>query len=359
MNNIENQKNENNWTRRKLLATGGAIALSLTACTTSTTTNPQHQPTKSSGTKVPTQIATTPAATPDTPITLAFTGDIMFGRTVNTHLLATTLDNPYPFTHTAAFLRSFDLTIGNLECVVSRLGAPVDKPRPFILRGDPRAYTRLVHAGFDIVSVANNHSGDYGKEAFLDELLTLPKHGITPVGGGRNKAEAHTPVLKTVRGTTVAFLAYDEIAPYSFVATDSTPGHAWLNEENVHQDVPVARKQADFVIVFMHWGTEYFTSFNAHQRQLARVAIDAGADMVVGAHPHVIEPYEYYQGKPIIYSLGNFVFDYMDAEVVRKGNILTMTLAKTRLLNWNLLPTHIGAWGEPTLLDSRGKSPTV
>lgn len=356
MDNRESPHNENTWTRRKVLTTGSAMVLGLSACSNSSATNnQQHLSTNHTSLKVPPQIATTPAAVPDMPITLAFTGDVMFGRTVNTHLLSTGLDDPYPFTHTAAFLRGFDLTIGNLECVVSRVGGPVDKPRPFILRGDPRAYTRLVNAGFDVVSVANNHSGDYGKEAFLDELLTLPKHGITPIGGGRNKREAHTPVLKTVRNTTIAFLAYDEIAPYSFVATDSTPGHAWLNEENVRQDIPVARKQADFVIVFMHWGTEYHTAFNAHQRQLARVAIDAGADMVVGAHPHVIEPYEYYRGKPIIYSLGNFVFDYMDAEVVRRGNILTLTLAKPGLVSWNLLPTHIGAWGEPTLLSPMAK----
>jgi poly-gamma-glutamate capsule biosynthesis protein CapA/YwtB (metallophosphatase superfamily) len=343
-------KNEKSWTRREMLTAGSAMVLGLAACNSKATSNDQHTLTKNIIKKVPTQELFTPTSTPDIPITLAFTGDVMFGRTVNSHLLATTTNDPYPFTHSADFLRKFDLTIGNLECIISRRGTPVDKPIPFILHGDPRAYKRLMHAGFDVVSVANNHSGDYGKEAFLDEILTLPQHGITPVGGGRNKHEAHTPVFKTVRNTTVGFLAYDEIAPYYFAATDTTPGHAWLSEENVRRDVPLARKHADFVIVFMHWGTEYVTTFNAHQRHLAQVAIDSGADLVVGAHPHVIEPYEYYRGKPIIYSLGNFVFDYMDAEVVRRGNILTLMLSKSRLLNWKLIPTHIGAWGEPTIL---------
>ncbi len=337
-------------TRREMLTAGGAMVLGLAACNSNTTSNNQHIPTKNAINTIPQQTIVTPTTRADIPVTLAFTGDVMFGRTVNTHMLATNRDDPYPFTYTANFLRTFDLTIGNLECVVSRRGTPVDKPRPFLLRGDPRAYDRLIHAGFDVVSVANNHSGDYGKEAFLDEILTLPKHGITPLGGGRNKREAHTPVLKRVRNTTIAFLAYDEIGPAFFAATDTTPGHAWLNEEDIRQDVPIARKQADFVIVFMHWGTEYTTTFNASQRHLAQVAIDSGADLVVGAHPHVIEPYEYYQGKPIIYSLGNFVFDYMDAEVVRHGNILTLTLDQKRLLNWNLIPTHIGDWGEPKIL---------
>jgi poly-gamma-glutamate capsule biosynthesis protein CapA/YwtB (metallophosphatase superfamily) len=346
----EREKNEKNWTRRELLAAGGAMLLGLAGCEAHTRSINRHILANNMSIKVPMQTPIMPTALPDRPITLAFTGDVMFGRTVNSHLLATTTDDPYPFTHTADFLRTFDLTIGNLECVVSRRGNPVDKPRPFILRGDPRAYKRLVHAGFDVVSVANNHSGDYGKEAFVDEIMTLPRHGIIPVGGGRNKREAHTPVFKTVRNTTVGFLAYDEIAPYYFAATDTTPGHAWLNEENVRRDVPLARRHADFVIVFMHWGTEYSTTFNAHQRHLAQVAIDIGADLVVGAHPHVIEPYEYYRGKPIIYSLGNFVFDYMDADVVRRGNILTLTLDKDRLLNWKLVSTHIGKWGEPTLI---------
>ena len=352
MDTYEREKNEKSWTRREMLTAGGAMLLGLAGCDSLAHSSKRHTLTKNMSIKVPMQTPVMPAAIPDRPITLAFTGDVMFGRTVNSRLLATTMDDPYPFTHTADFLRKFDLTIGNLECVVSRLGAPVDKPRPFILRGDPRAYRRLMHAGFDVVSVANNHSGDYGKEAFVDEIMKLPEHGITPVGGGRNKREAHTPVFKTVRNTTVGFLAYDEIAPYYFAATDTTPGHAWLNAENVRRDVPLARKQADFVIVFMHWGTEYITTFNAHQRQLARVAIDAGADLVVGSHPHVIEPWEYYRGKPIIYSLGNFVFDYMDADVVRRGNILTLTLDKNCLLNWKLVPTHIGEWGEPILLFS-------
>ena len=139
------------------------------------------------------------------------------------------------------------------------------------------------------------------------------------------------------QGTTIAFLAYDEIAPYSFAATDTTPGHAWLNETDLRYDVAQARPSADFVITFVHWGIEYFTDLTAHQRQLAQVAIDAGADLVVGAHPHVIEPYEFYKGKLIVYSLGNFVFDYMDAEVVRRGDILSLTIQKNRLLAWELV----------------------
>jgi poly-gamma-glutamate capsule biosynthesis protein CapA/YwtB (metallophosphatase superfamily) len=336
------------WSRREVLAAGIGALLGLVGCEADSIRPAPDTSSSRTLTSMSSTSSLSPTSVPERPVTLAFTGDVMFGRTVNSHMLATTSNDPYPFTYTADFLHGFDLTIGNLECVISRQGAPV--PKTYTFRGDPRAYERLLIAGFDLVSVANNHSGDYGKAAFLDELLTLPTHGITPIGGGQNKRRAHTPIYKTVRGTTIAFLAYDEIDPYSFAATNTTPGHAWLNEADLRQDIAQARRSADFVITFVHWGIEYFTSFTHHQRSLAQVAIDSGADLVVGAHPHVIEPYEFYRGKLIVYSLGNFVFDNMYEEVVRRGNILTLIVQKNRLLTWKLVPTRIGDRGEPSLL---------
>ncbi len=231
----------------------------------------------------------------------------MLARSVGQRLLATS--DTFPFTHTADFLRGFDLTVGNLECVVSTLGAP--QPKQYTFEAPVKSFERLVAAGFDIVSLANNHSGDYGKAAFSDMLGKLPGYGLTPLGGGLNRAAAHTPVIRKVHGTTLGFLAYCEIQPQNFAATDTSPGHAWLEEASMRADIQAARPQADFLIVFQHWGVEYETVETSHQQALARAAIDAGADLVVGAHPHVIQPHEIYQGKPIIYSLGNFVFDEM------------------------------------------------
>lgn len=334
------------WTRRKALAAGLAL-LGLAGCSSVSLPNTQAAvPSDRVPTLAPRSVSPTPA--PDVPITLAFTGDIMIGRTVNSHMLTTPANDPFPFTSTAALLRSADLTIGNLECVISQLGAPV--PKSYNFRGDARAYDRLLNAGFDVLSVANNHSGDYGKDAFLDEFLTLPKRGLTPLGGGQNKQQAHQPVFKTVHGTTIGLLAYDEIIPFSFAATATTPGHAWLTAADLQTDLANARASCDFLIAFVHWGIEYVTTQNAHQRALAQTAIDAGADLVVGGHPHVIQPYEFYKGKLIVYSLGNFVFDGMYDEVVRRGNILTLTVHKNTMLSWKLIPTRIGDWGEPTLL---------
>ena len=279
----------------------------------------------------------TPSPTPDTrPVSIVITGDIMLARSVGARISAS--GGLFPFAGTAEALKSFDLRIGNLECVVSTLGSP--QPKTYTFEAPLRAYDRLSAAGYQIVSVANNHSGDYGKAAFSDMLARLPTHGITPVGGGANRVQAHTPVIRRIRSTTIGILAYCEIGPANFAAGETTPGHAWLEPTAMRQDIATLRPQVDFLVVFTHWGVEYVLQENAHQQLLARLAIDAGSDLVVGAHPHVIQPYEIYRGKPIIYSLGNFVFDEMPG-VTALGNVLTFTVQGSRLLDWKLRGTRI------------------
>ncbi len=294
----------------------------------------------------PTAMATpAPLETLDTPVSLVFTGDIMLGRTVNYEMLRSSHD--FPFTHTTDFLHGFDLTIGNLECVVSRLGTP--EPKTYTVEADPLGFQRLVDAGFSVVSVANNHSGDYGKAAFADMLGHLPKYGITAIGGGMNEAEAHKPAYFTFGTTTIGLLAYCDIDPSYFAATATTPGHAWLDADAMAADVHAAHKQCDFLIVFTHWGTEYHSDQNSDQVDMAHLAIDRGASLVVGAHPHVIQPSEIYRGKLIVYSLGNFVFDYMTNPVTSHGHLLTLSIHRSRLLSWKLVDAYIGDWGEPAL----------
>jgi poly-gamma-glutamate synthesis protein (capsule biosynthesis protein) len=149
-----------------------------------------------------------------------------------------------------------------------------------------------------------------------------------------------------VRSTTIGFLAYCEIGPENFVATPSTPGHAWLDPDLMRADIAAARPQVDFLVVFTHWGIEYQLIETGHQQDLARLAVDAGADFVVGAHPHVIQPDEIYHGKPIVYSLGNFVFDLMYG-VEALGNVLSLTVQGSKLLDWKLRTARIGDFGQP------------
>ena len=343
--------------RRAVLANAGRVALGaaaagplggwLAACgeassssTTARVTSPSVPPTTAAAPEP------TPAPTPDSrPVTLVITGDIMLGREVNAQMLAST--DRFPFNGTADYLRGFDLTVGNLECVVSTLGQPVPN-KTYHFRGDPRGFSRLTDAGFDIVSLANNHSGDYGTDAFADMLARLPEHGIAPLGGGLTLADAHAPVIKTVRTTAVGFLGYCEIAPSSFAATPTSPGHAWLVPALMQSDIAALRRRVNYLIVFTHWGIEYQHAQSGHQQAMARLAIDAGADLVVGAHPHVIQPDELYRGKPIVYSLGNFVFDGMWPDDTRRGNVLTLTLQGSQLLGWKLRQSYItGNFGQP------------
>ena len=286
----------------------------------------------------PTALPTaTPSPTPDMrPVSVVITGDIMLARSVGARIEAS--DGLFPFAGTAEALKSFDLRIGNLECVVSTLGSP--QPKTYTFEAPLRAFDRLSAAGYQIVSLANNHSGDYGKAAFSDMLARLPTYGIMPVGGGANRVQAHTPAIRRIHSTTIGILAYCEIGPSNFAAGATTPGHAWLEPAAMRQDIAALRPQVDFLIVFTHWGVEYVLQENAHQQAMARLAIDAGSDLVVGAHPHVIQPYEIYRGKPIIYSLGHFAFDAMPG-VTALGNVLTFTVRGSRLLDWKLRGTRI------------------
>src|SRR5471030_90102 len=192
-------------------------------------------------------------------------------------------------------------------------------------RAHPRTLP-LLKRHFDALALANNHSGDYGPLAFGEMLDLLDKQGIAYFGGGRTLAAAHKPLIIERKGLRIALLGYDEFFPRSFEADVDKPGIAWSEDEQVRLDIATARStyHADLVIPMMHWGWEHEGKASQRQRQLARVMIDAGADAVVGGHPHVTQDVEQYKGKPIIYSLGNFLFDGFSDAVNNTGWILEM-----------------------------------
>lgn len=213
-----------------------------------------------------------------------------------------------PFKPFASILNKSDIRIGNLECVISTMGAAEDKP--FTFRAHPRVL-KLLKKHFDAVSLANNHTGDFGHAAFAQMLGFLTQAKIPFFGGGRDLHQAHQPLLFQRKGITIAVLGYNEFFPRSFEADADRPGSAWSDDEQVVADIKAAREvhHADVVIPFMHWGVEDEPYATTRQQRLARLMIDAGADAVVGSHPHVTQNTEFYKGRPIVYSLGNFVFD--------------------------------------------------
>ncbi|MBP6800427.1 MAG: CapA family protein, partial [Zoogloea sp.] len=213
----------------------------------------------------------------DHSVSLIFAGDVMLddgpGRLI--------ADGGDPLAAVAPLLADADYRIANLECSVSTRGASLPG-KPYTFRADPRAL-RVMQGRFDAVAVSNNHSGDFGPDAFLDTIDHLRQAGLRSFGGGRNLRDAHAPLWLHKNGLRIAVLGYNEYKPRSFEAGASRPGVAWSEDSEMISDIRAARKAgAHIVIPFMHWGWENRHTPSLRQRMLARKMIDAGASLVVG-----------------------------------------------------------------------------
>ncbi|HEY6015122.1 MAG TPA: CapA family protein, partial [Candidatus Limnocylindrales bacterium] len=250
-----------------------------------------------------------------------------------------------------------DLAIANFE------NPAPDKPRYHTsgttFSADPALIAGIADAGIDYVSLANNHIRDAGGAGLLQTIANLKQDGIASSGSGKNLAAARKPGVFTVDGTKVAILAYDAIAA-GYHATATRIGSAPLVAGYVREDVKAARAAgADVVIVFPHWGTEYKSKPFAGQQQLARMIIDAGADMVIGNHAHWAAAMEVYKGKPIWYALGNFVFDQTWSEPTMEGITLELTFRGATLAQVRIRPHIILDKAQPNFLDPAGDGKIV
>ena len=281
-------------------------------------------------------------------VTLIFVGDIMLSRFIGT-LSARKNDWTFPFRRIADTTRPADIAVGNLEGPISARGERAGSE--YLFRADPRAVEGLRYAGFDVLSVANNHIWDYGAEAFLDTLEILRKNGIQPVGGGEDYARAHEPVTKEIRGTKIAFLAYTNLIPRSLAEESSMPAISFAEKEEILRDIEKAREKVDVVVALFHWGDEYEVRHSALQKDLAEAAIDAGARIVIGHHPHVIQDTEEYNGGYIAYSLGNLVFDQNFSKETRRGLILRVVVRGSDIESIEKLPISFTREFEPVLDD--------
>ena len=279
--------------------------------------------------------------------TMLFVGDIMLSRSVGVYMKEKG-DYNLPFLNIADLLKGADLTFANLENPVSSRGANVGSKYSF--RADPKTIQGLNFAGIDIVSIANNHMWDYGREAFLDTMTNLAKAGIDFVGGGHNFEEAHRPVIKDVKGTKVAFLAYTEFLQ-NVVAGKNSAGITNWNMEQIKKDIMVANQEGDLVVVSFHWGDEYQTKHNQKQEQFAKAAIDAGADLIIGHHPHVVQEVEQYKDGWIAYSLGNFVFDQNFSKETMQGLALRVNLKDAKMQSVEKIDISISKDYQPSLLN--------
>lgn len=208
-------------------------------------------------------------------------------------------------------MQDADIMCLNNEFTYSTGGAPLEN-KAYTFRADPSRVEILKELGVDLVGLANNHVYDYGKQALLDTFDTLDNAGIPYVGAGHNLEEAMKPVYMTVDGKTIAFVAASRAEKNKMTpqATETEPGILRCYDTELFlQEIQKAKENADFVIAYVHWGTEYSYELEDVQLTTGKEYLDAGADAVIGAHPHCLQGMEYYNGKPIIYSLGNFWFN--------------------------------------------------
>lgn len=288
-----------------------------------------------------------PSSTPSSQeLEMIFVGDIMLSRSVGA-LMAAKNNYTWPFEKIAEFLSGADLTIANLETPVSSRGVNVGSIYSF--RSDPKSVEGLKFAGIDIVSMANNHAWDWGMTAFGDTMTHLASRGISYIGAGYNTAEAHAGIVKDVRGTKIGFLAYTDLLPKSISATADRPGLAIYNETEMILDIQAMRTRADIITVSFHFGDEYQTIHNALQERMAHIAIDAGADLVIGHHPHVVQDIEQYKDKWIVYSLGNFVFDQNFSVATQSGLAVRISVKDKKIVKLEEFPIKISDEYQPYL----------
>lgn len=329
---IQKQKSKKLWKKSGfLVGVTGMLMLLLTACGQKqelviateavevSEVNAQVMPTAvdelvATPTPIPTFTPTpTPPANPYD-FTICFAGDINLDEAWSTTQFLNQQKNGIKdciseelLTH----MNQADVMCLNNEFTYSLSGTPLEG-KAYTFRANPERVSILKEMGVDIVKLANNHVYDYGSQALLDTFATLDSAGIAYMGAGRNLAEAMEPVYIEVDGKRIAFVAASRAEKYKMTpqATEDTPGILRCYDTTLFlETIAKARENADFVLAYVHWGTEYSYELEKVQLTTGKEYLDAGADVVIGAHSHCLQGMEYYNGKPIVYSLGNFWFN--------------------------------------------------
>ncbi|WP_077712988.1 CapA family protein [Desulforamulus ferrireducens] len=300
---------------------------------------------------LPAKPAQPPAPPPQ--VTLALVGDILLDSWVGAEIVKQGTD--YPWVKVKPILSAADLAIGNLESAVGVGGSPI-KGKSFTFRAKPETLQGVANAGIDVVSLANNHVLDYGTAALEETLVNLDLYGIGRTGAGRNIYEALTPVIKEVNGLKVGVISFSRVVPYGWwVAGHEQPGvvSGWDNQL-VLDTIKQLDSEVDILLVSMHWGTELADYPAKDQVNLAKAMIDNGADVILGHHSHCLQGIEVYQNKPILYSLGNFVFTSSSLKA-RTGAIALVTMDQEGVKELQMIPTRLDR-GQPQVLEGQSKS---
>lgn len=244
----------------------------------------------------------------------------------------------YPFLEIRNILMSGDATIANLEAPFTPDGEPFEKK--FNFKAPPRFAAALPANGIGIVNLANNHILDYGRAGLVSTIKTLDEAGVRHCGAGMNKAAAHRPTIVDVNGLRIAFFGYSMTFPTEFFAKADTAGTAYPEPELISEMIRAWKDSVDFVVASFHWGAEKRKTPKDYQIFFAHLAIDSGADLVLGHHPHVLQGLEIYRNRLIAYSLGNFVFASYSRYAV-DSIILKIYLRNEGLYTAQCLPINV------------------
>lgn len=310
------------------------------------TSSPSPSPTR---TKTP-----TPTGEPYT--TLLFTGVIVPARCVQAGIDERG-DPHYLYDNVRNIIIQADIAVGTLNATISDATRHEGCVNSWEMVGGAENADALRKAGFDVMGVATNHIKDCGwppcgDVAFLDTLDNLRRVNIITVGAGSNLQEALQPVVVEVNGIRFGFVSLGEVATHERIfADEDTPGIAMLTEDNLRKAIEAAREVSDVVIVMPHSGPEDFIDPSSMQRKWARVSVDAGADLVVMNHAHVVQAYREIDGVMIFFGLGNFIFDQIWARDHQQGVILKVTFQGTTVVEYEIIPTVVDQDGTVHIAD--------
>jgi len=278
---------------------------------------------------------------------MLFVGDVMLARTIGDSIVA----GNDPFINLKDKFKEYNLIVANLETVVSENQYAFQNPNKLFTFNSPvSALDTLTNNRIEIVSLANNHTMDYGAAALVNTMENLKARGILFAGAGNNTQEAYAPKYIYYNKTRIALLAFNDIENWVADVSDTSAGSAYFDKELIKNSLIEASANADIIIVFPHWGVEYSLTNSERQAEYGRFFVDNGADIVIGSHPHVLQNSEEYNGVQIYYSLGNFVFDDMcTIPNACDAGMVELNVSENKIINSNLIKVKLGDNGFPEL----------
>jgi len=266
-------------------------------------------------------------------------GDIMLSRGIKKYMEQSGYN--YPFINIKDMIKEYDIAFANLESPISNNGAMFNPNKGIYFKAEPSCAEGLRYSGFDVLSLANNHALDWGSEAINDTMNILSKSGIRFTGVGRTRDEAIKPTVFNLNGSSVAFIAYNDIYPFSIKEGKNSIQVLKLDETKLKEELSNLKQKYDILIVSVHTGREYIQYPEAKKISIMRKMIDYGADVVLGSHPHVVQGIEIYKNKLISYSLGNLIFDQNWSKETSFGLLLEINFLDKMITSFNPLIVYI------------------